>query len=148
MGASWAVNWAQKTQPAVVSKAFSGTNVTSPGQLLIGRGLPPLWLSYIDDFHVFAANADVVNKALLAGLDALAAAGFMESNKKRLNAQHERHCICIARHTAFVERHSVPRLRQDGGGHHSHTEHCLRWRRLHQTDVATTRHMDVVSPPE
>ena len=91
MGASWAVNWAQKTQSAVVSKAFRGTNVTSPGQLVVGRGLDPLWLSYIDDFHVFAANALIANKALLAGLEALTAAGFVENAKKRLNAQHDRH---------------------------------------------------------
>ena len=86
MRASWAVNWAQKTQSVVVSKAFQGTNITSPGQLVIGHGLLPLWLSYIDAFHVFASNAGVANKALLAGLDALKAAGFMENIKKRLKA--------------------------------------------------------------
>ena len=91
MGASWAVNWAQRTQSAVVSKAFRGTNVTCPGQLVIGRGLEPLWLSYIDDFHVFAADALIANKALIAGLEALTAAGFVENSKKRLNAQHDRH---------------------------------------------------------
>ena len=91
MGASWAVNWAQKTQSAVISNAFEGINVTSPGQLIIGPDLLPLWLSYIDDFHVFASDAYVVNKVLLAGLDALTAAGFVENSKKRLNALHERH---------------------------------------------------------
>ena len=91
MGASWAVNWAQKTQSSIVGNTFQGTNVTSPGQLIVGRGLPPLWLSYIDDFHVFAANAHIANKALLAGLEALTAAGFIENSNKRLNAQHDRH---------------------------------------------------------
>ena len=91
MGASWAVNWAQKTQSAVVSASFQGTNVTEPGQLVVGHGLPPLWLSYIDDFHVFAASAGLANKILLAGLNALTAAGFVENAKKRLDAKHERH---------------------------------------------------------
>jgi hypothetical protein len=59
MGAAWAVNWAQKAQCTVIGRAFQGKNVTDPGRLVVGIGLLPLWLSYIDDFIVLAADPKV-----------------------------------------------------------------------------------------
>ena len=89
MGAAWAVNWAQKSQCTVISKAFSGKNVTNPGCLIVGAGYLPLWLSYIDDFIVNAFNPKAANDALEAGLSALASVGFVEN--PRFVATHYRY---------------------------------------------------------
>ena len=91
MGASWAVNWAQKTQTNILSRSFTGTNVVNQGQLRVGHGLPPLWLSYIDDFHAFAAKPNLANQILRDGIKALEDAGFVENPQKRLEASHERY---------------------------------------------------------
>ena len=90
MGAAWAVNWAQKAQTTVIERAFQGKNVTDPGRLIVGKGLVPLWLSYIDDFIVLAADPSIANNALHAGFAALASVGFVENPNKRFVATHDR----------------------------------------------------------